>query len=113
MEKQNKEEILKKVDELVDLLKNSKDYQRYLYLSNEMKKNNSLMKLIKDIKTLEKRRVNLEYRNESTKDIDLEIDNKKQELNEYPTYVEYNYLQEDLNNTFQSIRSILEQNINQ
>ena len=113
MEKQNKEEILKKVDELVDLLKNSKDYQRYLYLSNEMKKNNSLMKLIKDIKTLEKKRVNLEYRNESTKDIDLEIDNKKQELNEYPTYVEYNYLLEDLNNTFQSIRSILEQNINQ
>lgn len=113
MEKQNKEEILKKVDELVDLLKNSEDYQRYLYLSNEMKKNNSLMKLIKDIKTLEKKRVNYEYRNESTKDIDLEIDNKKQELNEYPTYVEYNYLQEDLNNIFQSIRSILEQNINQ
>ena len=59
MEKQNKEKILKKVDELVDLLKNSEDYQRYLYLSNEMKKNNSIMKLIKDIKTLEKRRVNL------------------------------------------------------
>lgn len=113
MEKQNREKILEKVDELVSLLKNNSDYQRYLYLSNEMKKNDSIMKLIKDIKTLEKKRVNLEDRKESTKEIDAEIDNRKQELNEYPTYVEYNYLQEDLNNTFQSIRSILEQNINQ
>ena len=113
MEKQNREKILEKVDELVSLLKNNSDYQRYLYLSNEMKKNDSIMKLIKDIKTLEKKRVNLEDRKESTKEIDAEIDNRKQELNEYPTYVEYNYLLEDLNNTFQSIRSILEQNINQ
>ena len=108
-----KQKILNKVDELIDLLKSNEDYQRYIYLSNEMKKNNTIMSIIKDIKKLEQQRVNLEYKKEDTKDIDKEIDSKKNELNEYPIYVEYNYLKEDLNNTFQSIRSILENNINE
>lgn len=113
MEKQNKEMIFNKVDELVNLLKSSEEYQRYLFLSNEMKSNDSLMNLIKDIKSLEQKRVNLEFKKESTKEIDNEIEQKKKELEEYPIYTEYNYLKEDLDNTFQSIRSILEQNINQ
>ena len=108
-----KQKILNKVDELIDLLKSNEDYQRYIYLSNEMKKNNTIMSIIKDIKKLEQQRVNLEYKKEDNKDIEKEIDSKKNELNEYPIYVEYNYLKEDLNNTFQSIRSILENNINE
>lgn len=112
MEKQNKELILKKIDELISIVKSSDDYQRYIYLANEMKKNNSIMSLVKDIKKLEQKRVNLEYNKENTDDIDKEIDNKRKELDSFPTYQEYSYLKEDLNNTFQSIKSILEQNIN-
>ena len=112
MEKQNKELILKKIDELISIVKSSDDYQRYIYLANEMKKNNSIMSLVKDIKKLEQKRVNLEYNKENTDGIDKEIDNKRKELDSFPTYQEYSYLKEDLNNTFQSIKSILEQNIN-
>ncbi|MBR4672682.1 MAG: YlbF family regulator [Bacilli bacterium] len=112
MEKQNKELIIKKIDELISIVKSSADYQRYIYLANEMKKNNSIMSLVKDIKKLEQKRVNLEYNKENTDDIDKEIDNKRKELDSFPTYQEYSYLKEDLNNTFQSIKSILEQNIN-
>ena len=112
MEKQNKELILKKVDELISIIKDSDDYQRYIYLANEMKKNDSIMSLVKDIKRLEQKRVNLKYNKENTSDIDKEIENKRKELDSFPTYQEYSYLKEDLNNTFQSIKSILEQNIN-
>ena len=108
-----KQKILNKIDELIDILKSSEDYQRYIYLSNEMKKNNTIMSIINDIKKLEQKRVNLDYKKEDTKEIDLEIESKKKELNEYPIYVEYNYLKVDLDNTFQSIKSILENNINE
>ena len=108
-----KQKILNKVDELIELLKSSEDYQRYIYLSNEMKKNNTLMSIINEIKKLEQKRVNLDYKKEDTKEIDIEIESKKNELNEYPIYVEYNYLKEDLDNAFQSIKSILENNINE
>lgn len=112
MEKQNKELILKKVDELINIIKSSDDYKRYIYLADEMKKNDTIMSLVKEIKKLEQKRVKMEYNKESTSDIDNEIDNKRKELDSFPTYQEYSYLKEDLNNTFQSIKSILEQNIN-
>ncbi len=112
MEKQNKELILKKVDELINIIKSRDDYKRYIYLADEMKKNDTIMSLVKEIKKLEQKRVKMEYNKESTSDIDNEIDNKRKELDSFPTYQEYSYLKEDLNNTFQSIKSILEQNIN-
>ena len=74
-----KQKILNKIDELIDILKSSEDYQRYIYLSNEMKKNNTIMSIINDIKKLEQKRVNLDYKKEDTKEIDLEIESKKKE----------------------------------
>ena len=44
-----KQKILNKIDELIDILKSSEDYQRYIYLSNEMKKNNTIMSIINEI----------------------------------------------------------------
>ena len=112
MEKKNKEEILLKLDELIDIIKKDEKYKRYKYLKEELKKNKDLMKLINDIKKEEKERVNKEYRKEDISLNEKKINELKSNLESYPDYLEFQYLQEDLNNMFQSIKSILEDNIN-
>ena len=112
MEKLNSELVLDKTNELVSLIKESNDYKRYLFLKEEMKKDKQLMELVNKIKKSEKLRVNLEHKKEDIYNIEKEINSLRKELNEYPIYQEYLYLQEDLNNLFQNIRNILETNIN-
>lgn len=112
MEKLNSELVLDKTNELVSLIKESNDYKRYLFLKEEMKKDKQLMELVNKIKKSEKLRVNLEHKKEDISNIEKEINSLRKELNEYPIYQEYLYLQEDLNNLFQNIRNILETNIN-
>ena len=112
MEKHVKNDILNKVDELVLLLKESPEYLRFQEVTKQMKNNNDVMNLIKKIKRIQKDIVNLEYRRQNVSLLEKELNTCLNELNEYPIYQEYSYLLEDLNNTFQSIKSILEEHIN-
>ncbi len=109
---ENKDKILKKVDELLELIKNSEEYKRYSLLSSDMEKNKSIMLLIGKIKKKEQEIVNKEYYKESTIKEEKEVELLKDELYSYPNYREYSYLQEDLNNMFQNIREILDKSIN-
>lgn len=111
MENNNKEELISKTKELVDLIKNSSDYQNYLELKKKIKDNKEIMTLINKIKKEEKIITNKEYRKEDTKENNKNIDKMKQELESFPIYKEYIYLQEDLNNMFQSIKSIIENSL--
>lgn len=112
MEESVNEEVLKKVDELVLLIKGSPEYKRYLEITKSMKENQEIMSLIKEIKDTQKRIVNLEYKNESIEKEDKIISSCLDELKDYPIYNEYSYLQEDFNSLFQGIKSILENYIN-
>ena len=95
MEKQNKDLLLKKVDELVFLVKETNDYKRY----SELKKN------------LQSKIIKKEYKGINVEKEENDLDSLKKELNSYPIYQEYMYLQEDLNNIFQNIKSIIEKSI--
>lgn len=112
MEKLYKTEVLKKVDELIVLIKESYDYQRYVQLSERMKNDKEIMTLIEEVKFLQKKIVNLEYRGEDTKKLESDIEERLLQLDSYPIYQEYSYLTEDLNVLFQSIKNILEDYIN-
>lgn len=94
------DEILLKVDELINLIKNSFEYQRYLYLKEQMKKSDILL-LINEIKVLQK-------------DIVHHLDKQKllkckmEELNGEPLYREYNNILAIINNWY----AIIEKKIN-
>ena len=103
MEKQNKEELLKKVDELVSIIKNSNDYKRYIELKTIME-NSEIMPIINKIKKVQRESIKNESRGINT----LKLEALKNELDSYPIYREYTYLQEDLNNDFQNIKKIIE-----
>ena len=112
MENKNKEEVLKKLDELIDLIKNTPNYKRYDELKKSLEKNDEVMSLINDIKKQQKDIINKEYKKIDTKNNEKELSRLKEELNKYPNYLEYTYLQEDLNNDFQYIKKIIEDSIN-
>jgi len=112
MEKFVKNEILSKTDELIEMIKKDDLYKRYVLVSKEMKDNEEIMTIISDIKLLQKKAVNLEYKKEDISLVEKEISSKLNLLNSYPIYQEYSYLLEDLNGLFQEIKAILESYIN-
>lgn len=111
MEKQNKDLLLKKVDELVSLVKETNEYKRYSELKTKLQSNKTIMLLISEIKKLQQEIIKKEYKGINVEKEENDLESLKKELNSYPIYQEYMYLQEDLNNTFQNIRSIIEKSI--
>ena len=112
MENKNREELLKKVDELVCLIKNTYNYKKYEELKNKMASNKEIMDIIDKVKKIEQTIVKKEYNKQDIKEDEKELKDLMDKLNEYPIYLEYSYLQEDLNNDFQNIKKIIEDSIN-
>ena len=104
--------ILNKVDEIINIINGSEEYQRYIEISNKMKDNKEIMALIDEVKQLQKKLVKEQSLGRDTSSIDEEINNKLKELQEYPIYLEYIYLQEDLNNSIDLIKTSIENYIN-
>ena len=112
MENKNKELILKKVDELIATIKNDSTFKRYEYLKTSLSEKDEIMDLIRKIKKINQLIVKKEYRKEDTSSFEKELKELERELNSYVDYQEFLYLKEDLNNKLQSIKYILEDNIN-
>ena len=93
-------EILNKVDEIIAIIKNSPDYQKYLVLQEKMNNNCELKKLIDEVKILQKRVVN-GLEKESV------LDEKVQLLENNPLYREYNNTLSEINNQFAIIENTL------
>ena len=90
MVRQLNKEILDKVSEIVEYIKNTPDYKGYLKTKELLDKDIKLKELIEKIKKTQKLLV-------KTKDLKLEeeLDKLTQELNSNPLYLEYsNYLSE-------------------
>ena len=109
---ENKDELLNKIDELIELIKNTPNYKKYIELKEIMKNNSDIMSLIKQIKKVEQSIVKKEYNKVDTSEEENKLKELKSELNTYPIYLEYSYIQEDLNNDFQNIKKIIENSIN-
>lgn len=100
------ENLLNKIDDLVNTIKDSNEYKRYLELENKISNNNEIMTLINDVKNKEKAIVNSKSKEESIL-LQKELDDLLSKLNEYPLYNEYIELQEELNNLFGTIKDKL------
>ena len=97
----NNQEILNKIDEIINLIENSSEYQKYLSLKKDLDNDKEITLLISEIKLLQKDVVHhLDKK---------EILNKKlKELESIPLYREYQNTVASLNNTC----AIIEQRIN-
>ena len=104
------EELNKEIDDLVNYIKNTNDYKMCIMLKNQMKDNYELIKLIDEVKLLQKKYIRSNYDNV----IKCELDKKNSELFEVPIYVIYNkhldkvnymidYVRESLNEYFYNL----------
>jgi len=91
----NNKEILKKVDEIVLYIKNTKAYQDYLKAESLLQDDANVCELIEKIKRYQKELVN----NKGKKDeLELKINDCLNKLNTNPIYLEYKENQDEINN---------------
>ena len=91
----NKKEINAKILEIIEYIQTTESYQNYLKARKILEKNEKIMNLIQDIKTLQKELV----KNQSKKEeLDLKIKEKLNILNTEPSYLEFQTYQDEINN---------------
>jgi len=104
--------VLKKIDEIIDYIKDSDTYKRFNIVEEQMSNNEELMSLIKEVKVIQQEIVKREEIDLDTQDLSSLYQSLKKELYSYPIYVEYNELLEELDNTYQEIKVIIEKYLN-
>ena len=82
-------EISNKVGKLVDLIKQSDDYQEYISLMNIMKEDKDINSLIKEIKDSQKKIMKLKSLGEDYSSYDELIKKDLDKLETFPIYVEF------------------------
>lgn len=109
MEKSFSQEIPKKVQEIVDFIKSSEEYQKYLYLENKMKSHPIIPKTIEEIKKLQKEAVQKESQELDITSIEQRLSSLEKELKDIPLYQDSLYQQENLDHLFTYIKDTIEQ----
>ncbi len=89
------EEIILKVKELTNKIKEDKLYQDYMKLRQELKKDESITQTIEEIKRLQRKYVKTNYQD---KEVLEKINNLTNELEKIPLYAIYQQKEEELNN---------------
>ena len=113
MAKSLNNDVLSKVDEIVSHIKNSNSYKKYQEITEKMQKDQDIMNNVRSVKKIQKEIVKLQYEKRDYSQKEKEIADILELLNTYPIYQEYTYLLEDLNNTFQEIRIVIEKYLNE
>lgn len=108
MEKSVNNLIINEVNKLVDYIKETKDYQDYLFLSNKLKENDKALEYIDKIKKLQQEIVKKEVNGDDITSLDNEIKELLDKLNRIPLYIEYINKQKELNEEYQIIKNTLD-----
>lgn len=112
MEKFVNNNITSKIEEIIDFIKDSKEYQDYLFLFDKLSKNDRCNSLIKLVKTLQKELVKKQDQGQNVNELGKKINKLVSELNTIPLYVEFVDKQQDLNKIYQSIKIRLDNYFN-
>lgn len=108
-----KDKVLEKIDEIVSMIQNSEEYIRYIEISNKMKENKEVLEKIESIKKLQQQLVKEEAKGNDVQVLDKKIQEKLKQLEEIPLYLEYTYLQEDLNHSISLVKEKIENYMNE
>lgn len=109
------ENFYNSLDELIEYIKNTKEYKKCLELRNKMSSNSNINKLMDDIRILQKKYIKSNY----DSNIKIELDKANEELNNIPIYIIYNenlkrvnemidYINDELSDYFYKILNVYE-----
>ncbi len=98
-----KDKILIKVDELVEILQQEEEYQQFLILEDKLKKDHDFSKLMEEVKSIQRKLVNDEYRNVDTKVTEEKYQAMLRKMNLHPVYIDYLNIKDSLDLKYQLI----------
>lgn len=97
------EKVNNELDSLINYIKNTYDYKMCIKLKKQMNENDELMKLINDIRFLQKKYIKSSY-DDNVKE---ELNKKNQELFNIPLYVVYNQYLSNVNEMIEYVKNSL------
>ena len=101
------------ISSLFEAINNSNEYKEYLSITEELNSNKEVMKLIDEIKELEKEATILEYSGDDKyKEIDKLIEVKTSELNNNNSYKDYLFKLKKFNSVLMASSSLIEEYVN-
>lgn len=103
-------QLNKALDEVIQCIIESNDYKECIRLKNAMSKNNNIINLVSNIKTLQKEYVRSNYDDTLKKELD-EVEKKLLDIPIYSSYIQHlekvnemiNYVRDELNNYFYKV----------
>lgn len=95
--------VLKKIDEIIDIIKNSKEYHTYLKIKEQLEENEQISELIQEIKQEQQYVVK---NNLFNKEEDTVLQEKIKKLESIPLYNDYLNAIDDLNYYLEPIKKI-------
>ena len=102
-----------KIDALIDTIKESQEYKRYIEIDKVLNKNKEINNLVNDVKKMQQRAVMLEYHKDHRyKKLDDKVKKLIDELNSIPLYQEYTRRLNDLNDMISYVTYNIEEYIN-
>jgi cell fate (sporulation/competence/biofilm development) regulator YmcA (YheA/YmcA/DUF963 family) len=105
-------EIDKSFDNLVDTIKESSIYKDYLHILEQVRNNNDIKESVRNIKNLQKKIVNENYKGNDTSLLESELEKINTNLNSIPLYQDYIESSKILNDLVTSITSRLQTYLN-
>ena len=97
------EKLNNSIDELVEIIVTSSEYKTCIKLKEQMKSNEELLKLIDDVKNLQKKYIKSNY----SEEIKQQLQVKEEELNQIQVYTMYNENLQVVNNMINIINDEL------
>ena len=105
--------INEKIEDLFAAIEESLEYKNYLEIGKVLESDKEIKKLVKEIKNLQQKSVNLEYNNDPKyKEVDADIKKKVDILNSKPIYKEYLRRMNNFNNILSESSNNIEKFIN-
>lgn len=109
---ENENELLKLFDDLLDEIKNNKDYKKLIKITKELSNNTEVKSLIEEIKTLQKEIVSIEaVSQDANQDLD-KLDKLTKQLFDIPIYNKYYYLNKAVQLEIDILTNTIEKELN-
>ena len=108
MEKSVNNLILEKIDDIVDMIQDSKEYHDYQILYQKLKKNQKVNDFIVKVKDIQKTIVQRQVRKEPVENLESELNSCLKQLERIPLYTEFVEKQQELNEVYQTVKEELD-----
>jgi cell fate (sporulation/competence/biofilm development) regulator YmcA (YheA/YmcA/DUF963 family) len=113
MAKYTKDDIMKRAEELADMIAETEEVDFFKRAEAKIHENQKVREMIASIKSLQKQAVNFQHygKTEALKMVEAKIENLEKEIDEIPVVQQFKESQTDVNDLLQIVASVISNNV--